>query len=68
MAETLREGDRVEVRRRFDAQWSHGFEVIGLDEDGRVRIRRLSDGEELPIWFGADDVRKESRRNSMWWM
>lgn len=66
--ETLQEGDRVEVRRRFDAQWAKGFEVSGVDVDGRLRIRRMSDGEVLPVPFDADDVRKERKRSSMWWM
>lgn len=68
MIETLQEGDRVEVRRRFDAQWSKGFEISGVDADGRLRLRRLSDGDVLPVPFDVDDVRKERRRGSMWWI
>jgi len=67
LAETLATGDRVEVRRRFDAQWSRGFEVAELTDAG-VRVRRLSDGEILPVVFDPDDVRKERRRNDFWWM
>jgi hypothetical protein len=62
----LRVGSRVEVRNRFDGSWSPGFEVSALVDDG-YRIRRRSDGSELPAEFDADDVRRE-RRTSMWWV
>ncbi len=67
MADSLRAGDKVEVRRKFDAQWAKGFEVAETTADG-VRLRRLSDGEILPVEFPERDVRKESRRNDFWWM
>ena len=57
----------MEVRRKFDAQWAKGFEVAETTADG-VRLRRLSDGEILPVEFPERDVRKESRRNDFWWM
>ena len=44
-----------------------GFEVAETTADG-VRLRRLSDGEILPVEFPEQDVRKESRRNDFWWM
>lgn len=65
--EALAPGTRVEVRNRFDDAWSGGFEVLAPDDDG-YRIRRLSDGSELPITIAADDVRPERRRRrNMWW-
>ena len=67
MADALNAGDKVEVRRKFDAQWAKGFEVAESTEKG-FRVRRLSDGEILPVEFSADDVRRESRRNEFWWM
>ena len=67
MAETLAEGDKVEVRTRFDARWARGFEVTEADEEG-VRVRRLSDGEELPVTFAPEDVRAAQKRSSMWWV
>ena len=67
VADALSAGDRVEVRRRFDAQWAKGFEVAEATENG-FRIRRLSDGEILPVEFPERDLRKESRRNDFWWM
>ena len=67
MAEALTIGDRVEVRNRFDAQWARGFEVVEADDDG-VRVKRLSDGEVLPVVFSGDDVRPERKRSSMWWI
>ena len=38
-----------------------------LTENG-FRVRRLSDGEILPVEFAEGDLRKESRRNDFWWM
>lgn len=59
-------GVRVEVRRRFDAKWARGFEVMEL-RSGLYRLRRVSDGAVLPVLFAADDVRRE-RRNNTWWI
>jgi hypothetical protein len=67
-ATALEVGTRVEVRKRFDASWARGFEVVDQSEQG-YRLRRLSDGSELPLVFDPDDVRpeKDRRRASMWW-
>jgi hypothetical protein len=64
--EHLEPGTRVEVRNRLDGRWAKGFEVLGADPSG-YRLRRLSDGNELPLVFSDDDVRREKRRNGMWW-
>lgn len=48
-------GTRVEVRNRFEAAFCPGFEVSGVDEG--YRIRRMSDGVELPARFSGDDIR-----------
>ena len=66
MADTLERGDRVEIRRRFDDGWTRGFEIVDVSEDG-LRVRRLSDGAELPAVFGAEEVRREARRDGFWW-
>ncbi len=59
-------GTRVEVRTSFDGSWSRGFTVLGTD--GRnYRLRRSSDGTELPTTFAPEDVRAEEKR-SMWWI
>jgi hypothetical protein len=66
--EELSPGDKVEVRSRFNAQWARGFEVIDVDDAG-VRVRRISDGEILPVAFAEIDVRKARKRaNDFWWM
>jgi hypothetical protein len=52
----LDRGAAVEVRNRFDGRWSRGFEVVDASDHG-YRVRRLSDGRELPVHFGFDDVR-----------
>jgi hypothetical protein len=68
VADRLDVGDKVEVRRRFDAQWARGFEVFEVTDDG-YRVRRQSDGEVLPVVFADDDVRRAHRRaNDFWWM
>ena len=64
--ESLEPGMRVEVRRRFDAHWARGFEIVAATEGG-YRVRRLSDGQELPVEFSFDDVRHERKRQGMWW-
>jgi hypothetical protein len=65
---SLSPGTRVEVRSSFDHQWSSGFEVIDGDDAG-YRVRRLSDGSELPRTFPRDDLRRERerRRGGQWW-
>lgn len=65
-ADRLAVGSRVEVRNRLDGRWAKGFEVAATGEDG-YRLRRLSDGNELPLSFSDDDVREEKRRTGMWW-
>lgn len=61
---TLTVGTRVEVRSAFE--WAGGFAVAAVVDDG-YRLRRRSDGVELPATFPPDDVRRD-RRTSMWWV
>jgi hypothetical protein len=65
-AELLPPGTRVEVRNRLDGRWSRGFEVIDGDA-GSYRLRRLSDGGELPLRFSDDDIRREKKRGTWWY-
>ena len=68
MSEELSPGDKVEVRRRFDAQWARGFEIVEITDNG-YRLRRVSDGEVLPVEFAEGDVRQARKRaNDFWWM
>ena len=60
----LARGTKVEVRTGFERAWARGFEVLDACETG-YRLRRLSDGRELPATFQVDDVRREQ---SMWWI
>lgn len=64
--EPMKPGVRVEVRRRFDQHWARGFEIAEVLDSG-YRIRRLSDNSVLPEVFGPDDVRRERRREGLWW-
>ena len=63
--EQLAPGTAVEIRRRLDGGWARGFEVIAATADG-YRIKRLSDGIELPVTIDGDDLRAQ-RRRSTWW-
>jgi hypothetical protein len=56
----------VEVRSRFDQRWAPGFVIVALDADG-YRIRRVSDGAELPTRFSRDEIRRERRRGQWWY-
>jgi hypothetical protein len=62
----LEPGTKVDVRSRFDARWSHGFEVAE-SVTGGYRIRRLSDGALLPIDFPSSEVRPERKKRGTWW-
>jgi len=64
--ESLEAGMRVEVRSRFDQRWARGFEVVAVTEGG-YRLKRLSDGMDLPTEFSPEDVRRERKRQGMWW-
>jgi hypothetical protein len=59
-------GTKVEVRRRFDDKWASGFEVAETTPLG-YRLRRLSDGEMIPVPFPADVVRREKKRSTWWY-
>jgi anti-anti-sigma factor len=52
----LHEGDPVEVVTHFTGGWAGGFEVAAV---GAVdcRVRRVCDGEILPVAFRYDEVR-----------
>jgi hypothetical protein len=65
LQERLTPGTRIEVRRRFDSGWAAGFEVAEVMPAG-YRVRRMSDGDVLPVEFDLDDVRRE-RKKGMWW-
>jgi len=68
VAEELSAGDKVEVRSRFNAQWSRGFEIVEVTDNG-YRVRRVSDGEILPVEFAENDLRQARKRaNDFWWM
>jgi hypothetical protein len=68
MAAGLRPGTPVEVRTAYDRGWARGFEVVAIDDDGCHRVRRLSDGMELPTPFPPGDVRRARRDDAMWWI
>jgi hypothetical protein len=64
-ADLLHPGTKVEVLGRFDGQWAGGFEVVSGGPEG-YRLRRTSDGSELPAVFGPENLRRERRRQTWW--
>lgn len=52
-------GTPVQVRDRLEFAFRSGFEVSEASAAG-YRLRRRSDGVELPIEFSADEVRRDS--------
>ena len=58
-ASRLPKGTPVQVRDRFQLDFRSGFEVSSANAAG-YRLRRCSDGVELPVDFSASDVRPES--------
>ncbi|HZU74851.1 MAG TPA: hypothetical protein VE990_18985 [Acidimicrobiales bacterium] len=50
----------VEVRNRFEGNWTSGYQVEEVVPQGGgewFRLRRRSDGRVLPVLFPADQVR-----------
>jgi len=56
-------GTPVQVRDRFEFAFRSGFEVSEATGAG-YRLRRRSDGVELPVEFAAIDVRRDSTGTS----
>ena len=59
----LPQGTPVQVRDRFELAFRSGFEVSETTDAG-YRLRRRSDGVELPTEFSVKDVRADSSRTS----
>ena len=57
----LTAGEAIEVRNRFDRRWIGGYEIAGANARG-FRVRRRSDGRELPEVFAATEVRRRGSR------
>ena len=58
---SVRQGEGVQVRNRFDGNWVQGFEVADVedgDDERLFRLRRRSDGAVLPELFRETDVRE----------
>lgn len=60
-------GTGVEVRNSFDGSWARGFEVVAHEGGGYV-VLRCSDRSVLPRTFDADEVRRNRKTSSMWWV
>jgi hypothetical protein len=46
----------VEVRSSYEGAWTPGFDVVEEVPTG-YRLRRISDGSEVPGAFATEDVR-----------
>ena len=57
-ARQLPQGTPVQVRDHFEFLFHSGFEVSGASAAG-YRLRRSSDGVELPVDFAPHDIRPE---------
>jgi hypothetical protein len=57
-------GELVEVATRFTGSWSRGFVVDDVEQHA-YRLRRLSDGQVLPIAFSVHEVRADRRRRQV---
>jgi hypothetical protein len=55
----LPRGTPVQVRDRFEFTFRSGFEVSRATDAG-YRLRRTSDGVELPTEFAQSDVRPDA--------
>lgn len=58
-ARWLPQGTPVQVRDRLEFRFRSGFEVSSATGAG-YRLRRRSDGVELPMDFPTDDVRLDA--------
>lgn len=58
----LPQGTPVQVRDRFQFLFQSGFEVSEATAAG-YRLRRRSDGVELPFEFAETDVRPDAGRS-----
>jgi hypothetical protein len=56
-------GTPVQVRDRFEFAFRSGFEVSEATDAG-YRLRRRSDGVELPVQFSVSDVRRDRAAKS----
>lgn len=50
-------GTHVEVRDRYQRDWSEGYEVVDIAPEG-YRLRRRADGRIMPSIFPFDAVRR----------
>lgn len=57
-------GTKVYVRNRFLGNWSSGFRVAEVLDDG-YRLRRLSDGQVFADVFPFHDVHQERRQHPL---
>ena len=55
----LPQGTPVQVKDHYQFRFNSGFEVSASSDAG-YRLRRRSDGVELPVDFPASDVRPET--------
>jgi len=56
----VRLGEHVEVYSAFEQNWSTGFEIAEVQEDG-FAVRRTSDGALLPHTTSPRDLRSVPR-------
>ncbi len=62
----LKVGDKVEIKNKFDGDWSGGYVISKIDGD-HYYVTRSSEEVEIPYYFTQDHIRK-SKKRSMWWI
>jgi hypothetical protein len=66
LTESIRPGDLVDARSRFDDTWFDGLEVTEIVPEAhgrRYRLTRRSDGRTLPMLFDVVDLRASTEAN-----
>ena len=56
-------GTEVEVRTHYLETWARGFEITSIDGDC-ARVRRRSDGVQLPVTIPVERIRRQRARRA----
>jgi hypothetical protein len=68
---SLKIGDKVEIKNKFDGDWSRGYIISRVDTsstgDEIFYVKRAAEIHEIPQHFTSDHIRKAKKKN-MWWI
>jgi hypothetical protein len=57
-------GTEVEVRTHYLETWARGFEITSIEGDC-ARVRRRSDGVQLPVTIPVERLRQDQARPAL---